>query len=93
MRKGSLLAVLGLIPALAVGANAQKPLAVEGGIFGQFTKIDQELSLEDVLSIGARLGLYVLPRLSVEVDGHIALVAEDLARGLDTADDSVDLGE
>jgi outer membrane protein OmpA-like peptidoglycan-associated protein len=71
MRKGSLLAVLGLFPALAVGANAQKPLAVEGGIFGQFTKIDQELSLDDVLSIGARLGLYVLPRLSVEVDGHI----------------------
>ena len=30
---------------------------------------------------------------AVEVDGHIALLAEDLARGLDTADDSVDLGE
>ena len=70
MRKASLVAVLGLIPALAVGANAQKPLAVEGGIFGQFTKIDQELSLDDVLSIGARLGIYVLPRLSVELDGH-----------------------
>ena len=71
MRKRSLLAVLGLIPALAIAANAQKPLAVEGGIFGQFTKMDQELSLDDVLSIGARLGLYVLPRLSVELDGHV----------------------
>ena len=71
MRKGSLLAVLGFTAALAVSAQAQKPLAVEGGVFGQFTKIDQELSLEDVISIGARLGLYVLPRLSVELDGHI----------------------
>lgn len=71
MRKSSLLAVLGLIPALALSAHAQKPLAVEGGVFGQFTKIDQELSLDDVLSFGARLGLYVLPRLSVELDGHI----------------------
>ena len=71
MRKGSLLAVLASLPALAFSASAQKPLSVEGGVFGQFTKIDKELSLDDVLSIGARLGLYVLPRLSVELDGHV----------------------
>jgi outer membrane protein OmpA-like peptidoglycan-associated protein len=71
MRKGSLLAVLVLLPGLAFSAQAQKPLSVEGGVFGQFTKIDKELSLDDVLSIGARLGLYVLPRLSVELDGHV----------------------
>ena len=47
MRKGSLVAVLGLIPALAFSAHAQKPLAVEGGVFGQFTKMDDELSLDD----------------------------------------------
>ena len=70
MRKGSLVAFLGLIPTLAFSAHAQKPLAVEGGVFGQFTKMDDELSLDDVLSIGARLGIYVLPRLSVELDGH-----------------------
>jgi outer membrane protein OmpA-like peptidoglycan-associated protein len=71
MRKRSLLTILALLPALAFSANAQKPLSIEGGVFGQFTKIDKELSLDDVLSIGARLGLYVLPRLSVELDGHI----------------------
>lgn len=71
MRKRSVLTVLALLPALAFSADAQKPLSIEGGVFGQFTKIDQELSLEDVLSIGARLGLYVLPRLSVELDGHV----------------------
>jgi outer membrane protein OmpA-like peptidoglycan-associated protein len=71
MRKGLLLAVLASMPALAFSASAQKPLSIEGGVFGQFTKIDKELSLDDVLSIGARLGLYVLPRLSVELDGHV----------------------
>ncbi len=71
MRKGSLLAALALLPALALGASAQKPLAIEGGLFGQFTKMDKELSLDDVLSIGARLGLFLLPNLSLEADGHI----------------------
>jgi outer membrane protein OmpA-like peptidoglycan-associated protein len=70
MRKWSLLAVLGL-PAVTFGANAQKPFAVEAGVFGQFTKMDKELSLDDVLSIGGRLGLFVLPNLALEADGHI----------------------
>ena len=71
MRKGTLLAALGLLPALTLGASAQKPLAIEGGVFGQFTKMDKELSLDDVLSLGARLGFYLLPNLSLEADGHI----------------------
>jgi outer membrane protein OmpA-like peptidoglycan-associated protein len=71
MRTGSLMAVLGLVPIVAFSANAQKPLAVEAGVFGQFTKMDEELSLDDILSIGGRLGVFVLPRLAVEVDGHI----------------------
>jgi opacity protein-like surface antigen len=71
MRKGSLMAVLVLLPISAFSAHAQRPLAIEGGLFGQFTKVDQELSLDDVLSIGGRLGLYLLPRLALEVDGHI----------------------
>ena len=49
MRKRSLIAVSALLPLLAIGANAQKPLSVEGGLFAQFTKTDQELSLDDVL--------------------------------------------
>ena len=71
MRKGSLIAILLLTPLLASRVYAQKPLAVEAGVFGQFTKLDEELSLDDVLSIGGRLGLFILPRLAVEVDGHI----------------------
>lgn len=71
MRKGSLIAVLLLTPLMASRVQAQKPLAVEAGLFGQFTKLDDELSLDNVLSIGGRLGLFILPRLAVEVDGHI----------------------
>ena len=71
MRKGSLIAVLLLTPVMASRVQAQKPLAVEAGVFGQFTKIDDELQLDNVLSIGGRLGVFILPRLAVEVDGHI----------------------
>lgn len=71
MRKRSLVVLSALLPLLATGANAQKPMSVEAGVFGQFTKTDKELSLDDILSIGGRLGLYLLPRLALEVDGHI----------------------
>ena len=71
MRKGSLIAALVLTPLMASAANAQKPFAVEAGLFGQFTKIDEELSLDDVLSIGGRFGIFLLPRLALEIDGHI----------------------
>lgn len=70
MRTRSLLSVLVLMPVLAFTASAQKPLAVEGGLFGQFTKLDEELLLDDVLSIGGRLGLYLFPNLGLEADGH-----------------------
>lgn len=65
------MAVLGLMSVLALRADAQRPLAIEAGVFGQFTKTDKELSLDDILSGGGRLGLYVLPRLALEADGHI----------------------
>lgn len=71
MRKTSLLGVLVLLPVLAFNAGAQKPVAVEGGVFGQFTKPDKELSLDDILSIGARLGIYLFPNIGLEADGHL----------------------
>lgn len=71
MQKRSLLATLVFLPLLAIGAGAQKPVAIEGGIFGQFTKVDKELGLDDVLSGGGLLGLYLFPNLGLEVDAHI----------------------
>ena len=71
MRLRTLVAVAALIPAFAGPAAAQKPVAWEGGLFGQYTKVDKELSLDDVFSIGARLGLYLLPNFGFEVDGQL----------------------
>lgn len=71
MRTKSLLAVAALMPLLAVTSAAQKPLSVEAGLFGQFTKMDKELQLDDVLSGGGRLGLYLWHNLGLEVDGHL----------------------
>jgi hypothetical protein len=46
-------------------------VAIEGGLFGQFTKMDAELAMDDVLAIGARLGVYVLFRnFAIEFDGQ-----------------------
>jgi outer membrane protein OmpA-like peptidoglycan-associated protein len=71
MRVRTLVAVAALVPALAGSASAQRPVAWEGGLFGQFTKMDKELSLDDVLSIGARLGVYLLPNIAFELDGQM----------------------
>ncbi len=71
MRKRSLVAVSTFALFCASGLQAQKPVAVEGGLFGQFTKMDAELAMDDVWSIGGRLGLYVLFRnFAIEVDGQ-----------------------
>lgn len=72
MRIKTLLAVPLLLGIAMAPAAAQRPGAVEGGLFGQFTKLDEELALDDAISIGARLGFFVLPNLSLELDGHFA---------------------
>jgi outer membrane protein OmpA-like peptidoglycan-associated protein len=59
-----------MVPVMAGTTLAQKPVAWEGGLFGQFTKMDRELSLDDVLSIGGRLGLYLLPNFGLEADAQ-----------------------
>jgi outer membrane protein OmpA-like peptidoglycan-associated protein/opacity protein-like surface antigen len=71
MRKRSLVAVSTFALLTASSLDAQRPVAVEGGLFGQFTKMDAELAMDDVFSIGARLGVYVLfNNFAVELDGQ-----------------------
>ena len=66
-----LVAVSTLTLLTASDIQAQRPVAIEGGLFGQFTKMDAELAMDDVFSIGARLGVYVLfKNLAIEVDGQ-----------------------
>jgi len=71
MRKTTMLATTALLALLATGAEAQKMMTVEAGLFGQYTKLDKELQLEDVFSVGGRLGWFLLPNLAAELDGHI----------------------
>jgi outer membrane protein OmpA-like peptidoglycan-associated protein len=44
--------------------------------------MDKELSLDDVLSIGARLGVYLLPNLGLEVDAQIGKTDWTTAAGV-----------
>jgi outer membrane protein OmpA-like peptidoglycan-associated protein len=69
MQKALLVAVLVIMPSLV--AHAQRPLAVEGGLFGQFTRIDKELQLDNALSVGGRVAVYPWRNFGLELDGHI----------------------
>lgn len=71
MRIKSLLAVPLFLTIAAGATQAQRPGSLEGGLFGQFTKIDKELQLDDVISIGGRLGFFILPNLAIEGDAQI----------------------
>jgi outer membrane protein OmpA-like peptidoglycan-associated protein len=70
MRRLAFLAVPLLLALSIAPAQAQRPASIEAGLFGQFTKFDEELSLDDAISIGGRFGFFVLPNLAVELDGQ-----------------------
>jgi outer membrane protein OmpA-like peptidoglycan-associated protein len=50
---------------------AQRPLAVELGAFGQFTKLDKELQMDDVLTAGGRLSVFLFWNFALEGDIQI----------------------
>jgi len=58
-----------LIPDIA---SAQQAGAIELGAFGRFTVFDSEVGIENAPGIGGRLGIFVLPNLSIEVEGSYA---------------------
>jgi hypothetical protein len=57
---------------LLVGAAplaAQKPGAVEFGVFGRFNSTDPQLNFDNRTGIGGRLGVFFVQNLAIEVDG------------------------
>jgi peptidoglycan-associated lipoprotein len=57
----------------ATVATAQRPIAVEAGVFVQHTLMDDELELDNPTGIGGRIALFILLRnLSVEADIQFA---------------------
>ena len=41
------------------------------GAFGQYTKLDKELVMDNVFSVGGRAAAFVFWNFSLEADGHI----------------------
>ncbi len=54
---------------LAAPVVAQEQGQVEVGLFGRFTLLDRDLSLQNGPGLGARLGFFFVPRLALEADG------------------------
>ncbi len=58
-----------LLLAGAAPLAAQKPGAVEIGIFGRFNSTDEQLHFDDRAGVGGRLGVFFVQNLAIELDG------------------------
>jgi len=61
----------GAILALMVVAGplpAQQPGMVELGTFGRFSRLDRRGEFDDAMSLSGRVGVFILPQVSLEVD-------------------------
>src|SRR5215216_1411949 len=68
MRSKYLSAALLVAAVTATNAFAQKPLSIEAGVFGQYNSFDKNLQIDNALTGGGRLGLYLLKNLAIEGD-------------------------
>jgi len=57
----ALLVVAGPLP-------AQQPGMVELGTFGRFSRLDRRGEFDDAMSLSGRVGVFILPQVSLEVD-------------------------
>ena len=64
----SLLTAMAAVPAAQAQRLGER---IEGGTFGQYTKIDDKVRMDNVAGIGARAGLSVYKWLGVEGDIQI----------------------
>ena len=78
MRLTSALLMAGaLLSAAAEPGAAQKAGAVELGVFGKFTKFESDLSFDNRVGVGGRLGVFVLRNLAVEGDASYTATASE----------------
>ncbi|WP_434480219.1 OmpA family protein [Gemmatimonas sp.] len=64
----SLLAAVAAVPTAHAQGLGER---IEGGAFGQFTKLDEKIKMDNVLGVGGRLGVSVYRWLGVEGDVQI----------------------
>lgn len=70
------LATLMAAALLTSPAAAQRPVAAEVGLFGQYTSFDKELELDNPIGIGGRLSLYLLLK-NFAIEGDIQVASTD----------------
>ena len=74
MRTRSVVAACALLAlSLPGAASAQRQRAIEVGGFGRYTMFPDTLDLEGVFAGGGRLGVFVLPNISLEVDASFGV--------------------
>ena len=54
---------------LVARVRGQGTGAVEAGVFGQYVNFDNSLGLENTLGVGAGIGVYLEPALTLQLDG------------------------
>jgi outer membrane protein OmpA-like peptidoglycan-associated protein len=71
MRKRGMLSAWAALAILCLSqpAAAQKLGSLEIGAFGRYTIFDNAVSLKNAIGGGGQLGIYLMPRLSLEVSG------------------------
>lgn len=68
MKKSTIAVAALLMFAGTQPAMAQRPLSIDVGAFGQYNIHDDALNLENGLSVGGRLALYLISNFAVEAD-------------------------
>jgi outer membrane protein OmpA-like peptidoglycan-associated protein len=63
---------------LAAPLQAQRPGAIEIGVFGRYTLFDNNMGLKEAFGGGARLGAFLVPNLSLEAAGAFTPVKTEV---------------
>jgi outer membrane protein OmpA-like peptidoglycan-associated protein len=92
IRKTRLLALATLLSVtVAPALHAQRAVAFELGIFGQYSKYDNFTQLENGIGAGARFGMYFLKNLALEYEGDFTRTTSPLVGDLTALNHRADL--
>jgi outer membrane protein OmpA-like peptidoglycan-associated protein len=86
---------IGQLTALAVlmaaPLTAQRAVAYEGGIFGQYTKFDDFTKIDNVPGIGAHFDIYFLKRLALEYEADYSAAKSRRLGNLGAINNRIDI--
>lgn len=85
------LAVIALVVAAAGTARAQASWTYELGLFGQYTKYADTTHLKSGAGLGARVGIFVIPRLALEYEASMIPTSTRTQSGINAWSNRLDL--